>query len=769
MVSVPRGLSLGLSLLLISGGLFPVNLPAEAADALRSTLEGSAQAGLEQALNPRAAGLEEFSPAVYDYGPVEYRLPEILIESDRYRSYYGRISFQQCMALQDWLEKTPLVNRPESPFDVVFTEFNPNTPGDPILLFHAKGSQDIREGIVLTEIVKNFVDALVRAAEDSADHQARGQLIVSLSRRGNTWTLELKDNAFGIPDAKFRELFTRDSPSGVRKNIQIYLGGRGISISRGYYGNEFLRMHGGRIEIETCDALGTPVRKLKFTPKSGAIPASPDEVEFSQGERLAETTGTTIRWIFNEAGLKATGLEEESTGTPESIPVLNRMPRVEWESLVLDLNQWLGHYGQIVNMTKSYGLASFQARVVERTDEHITIGVWAEEDWVKEQQKLHLNLAHQLSWDIKYRYRGRGVLHIFGNFYRDESGQVTFLMEAVQLLAGVMRLQAPEELEVRRFVIEAVGEWGIDRQIPVCLVRPEVIRQVREQPLKERTIKLNYDRPVDRDMWGTKKLIVRNSFYVMPEVPFPWFVYKGKKNADVGSGLEEQPLPQPGPERLTAEWRSGRINSEIMDRLQELGSRLFFWRGPSSGLEELNVPSILSAGSSEVLVSWTRMDDQPDSSTMGSISLVADQFGIPQMVRSWKIGEEIPADLPPVQSLVVAQPGLLPADVTFAFLSMGWKVEEPSDFSGYIQREAQKWPGPLFVIAGTGLEEAVRSLQGGQVTAVLIDEGMGQLLSPKRLLTYLLQVFMDLPGRIIRLEYLIGSGLEEFWAVSTQL
>lgn len=126
---------------------------------------------------------------------------------------------------------------------------------------------------------------------------------------------------------------------------------------------------------------------------------------------------------------------------------------------------------------------------------------------------------------------------------------------------------------------------------------------------------------------------------------------------------------------------------------------------------------------------------------------------------------------PETRPLALVQKGLLDREVVASLSEMGWQVEElPQNLSrevlpAQVTDVRRRWSGPLLVAVHSGWEETLKQLTAqGRITGVILDSGF----PPEILLSFLNQVLV-LPGRIFRLEYGIKTGLEESYAVSTQL
>lgn len=124
-----------------------------------------------------------------------------------------------------------------------------------------------------------------------------------------------------------------------------------------------------------------------------------------------------------------------------------------------------------------------------------------------------------------------------------------------------------------------------------------------------------------------------------------------------------------------------------------------------------------------------------------------------------------------MRPLALVQEGLLDREVVVSLGEMGWQVDQlPAGVSekallAQVTGARSRWSGPLLVVVNSGWEETLKQLTAqGQITGVILDPGF-----PSDILVSFLNQVLALPGRIFRLEYGIKTGLEESYAVSTQL
>ncbi len=208
--------------------------------------------------------------------------------------------------------------------------------------------------------------------------------------------------------------------------------------------------------------------------------------------------------------------------------------------------------------------------------------------------------------------------------------------------------------------------------------------------------------------------------------------------------------------------------------------RTVFYRARNRSLGSLAGPSVrapdsLGAGLEELPEPVAEaLRAEPEAAVTRAVVLDAD--GIPQVVVTLRVPVDVPsAPKILVKPVVLAQLGLLPDQVVGRFQSWGWSVTfMPADLTGKrllgeVDAGLEEWEGPLFVIVDEKWEETVKQLPAySRVTAVALDRSLAHALDPDLLVLSLLQAFKNLPGRFLRPEYFLQTGLEEI-VVATQL
>ena len=124
--------------------------------------------------------------------------------------------------------------------------------------------------------------------------------------------------------------------------------------------------------------------------------------------------------------------------------------------------------------------------------------------------------------------------------------------------------------------------------------------------------------------------------------------------------------------------------------------------------------------------------------------------------------------------LVMAQSGLLPEGVLTKFRSWGWRTASlPADLTeaGLIwQVTTQRGESPILVIVEEQLSEAVKRLPAyGRVTAVTLSPELASRSPAQWLISYLADVFRNLPGQFLKLEKLSEAERDEITAYSISL
>ncbi len=241
------------------------------------------------------------------------------------------------------------------------------------------------------------------------------------------------------------------------------------------------------------------------------------------------------------------GMEEPEVS---KAPVLMR---VKMGDLADKLDQYLIQYGEIQRDTEHYGRARVALRFVDRDKPFNIIGAIALNEWVETSPELNDFLVRNLLWQ-NYFHLGRALVHVYLDRYEDEQGKDAIVIERVQILAGPLNLEHPDEIEIRSEIIEAIGEWGKRQGMEVYLIRPEQARGQRPD-IRQKTIQYNYYLPVaDREprRWETVPLILRRSHFTDESKEFNWYRYIGRPAQPPAAAQlpaePQQPVVPNGPE-----------------------------------------------------------------------------------------------------------------------------------------------------------------------------------------------------------------------------
>ncbi|MCM8794423.1 MAG: phosphodiester glycosidase family protein [Candidatus Omnitrophica bacterium] len=231
---------------------------------------------------------------------------------------------------------------------------------------------------------------------------------------------------------------------------------------------------------------------------------------------------------------------EEPLGSQENPLVVEQVVDAP---LLGDLDAWLVQRSPLLRQTQHYGQAKFIFRLVNQNPLPV-VAAMAAEDWVLGQPELANTLVNNVLLE-NHRFDGRALVYAYLGQYRSADGQDHILIERNQILAPALRLSHPDELEIRAELLEAIGDWGKERNVSVHLMAPDTIRKDRPG-LKEKTIDLNYYMPVDSRVprrWEDVWLSVQGSSIMVEEGPTRWYRYIGEPEGT-------QPVPDAGLETL---------------------------------------------------------------------------------------------------------------------------------------------------------------------------------------------------------------------------
>lgn len=255
---------------------------------------------------------------------------------------------------------------------------------------------------------------------------------------------------------------------------------------------------------------------------------------------LAPNSAHALRSMGTE---NSQALREIRAGMEESavVPTVTRVPFGDWEQL---LNRWLGREGVIQKETEHLGAGEIWSRLVLAWEYIPIVEALADGDWVERQPAMQKFLYKPTMPESLYSgIDSRPLVQLVVNRYRRNDGQEVLLIERVQILRGPQELEYGEELEIRSELVEMIGEWGRENNIPVYLIRPEVMRDANPE-LREITIRRNYYDPVAQRnprLWDTVRLRVIGSSFLSgdDQQDDDWFLYKGDQPGQRLGGLEE--------------------------------------------------------------------------------------------------------------------------------------------------------------------------------------------------------------------------------------
>ncbi|MBI3615788.1 MAG: hypothetical protein HY211_04630 [Candidatus Omnitrophica bacterium] len=328
----------------------------------------------------------------------------------------------------------------------------------------------------------------------------------------------------------------KGKPLELRSDIDFFIASEKPNWNIGSYGWPHSISRYKFIEAALAP-LRLPIR-LRYQDYPIPSPLPPNHIEFfdlwESGELPSDydVAEKPDRLLLAAAHDSPAGMEEDHVRIAEEVPI------GEWDQ---EVNKYLVELGGIKLKTEHYGEGTIFLRAdkLYPAANWLKVNIFAAEEWVRAHEELNEKLS--VGHDPGKPKLGRllGVLAVERKQV-DAKGNAAFII-ANQLFSWTLRLQHRDEIEARRIAIEAVGEWGKSRQnpVPVYLIGPKAIRKLKPE-LSDPTVRWNYEYPVNRSIWGTERVHVRDSAILWDTQeagPLKWFVYRGKPHA---AGLEEK-------------------------------------------------------------------------------------------------------------------------------------------------------------------------------------------------------------------------------------
>ncbi len=225
------------------------------------------------------------------------------------------------------------------------------------------------------------------------------------------------------------------------------------------------------------------------------------------------------------------------------------MKRVPLGDIAGDLDRVLTQRGESRFDTVAYGQAKVFMRIVQNdgaTGTAALLGAW---EWVSENPVLRGSLVVSPNW--AYEDLGPGLAQVSLARYQTAEGEDHLLIERVEVLTGVDRLGHSEEISGKlSLLLEAIGEWGRSRGIPVHLIQPDLIRKILPN-MREASRLRNYEESVDGTAWESVPLKISGSLLTTLEGEALWFLYRGKdrgkaglEEPEVSGSAAQQPVPK---------------------------------------------------------------------------------------------------------------------------------------------------------------------------------------------------------------------------------